>query len=71
MTLLPMDNAFLAYLVECGGSAPWEAVPAKLFRGEIPEGHPNMVDLGLIEHVGDDTRITEAGRAALLRASQS
>ena len=65
MTILPMDIACLAYLDECDGSAPSIAIPARLFSGEVPVGHPNMVDLGLIEHIGAITYITDAGRLAL------
>lgn len=63
--LLPMDYACLGYLIEHGdnGSAPTIAIPARLFRGEIPEGTLNLVDLGLIKHRGDRTAITDAGRA--------
>lgn len=63
--LLTMDRAALSYLADCGGSTPTSAIPAKLFVGEIPPGTPDLVDLGLIEHVGDTTIITDAGRAAL------
>lgn len=63
--LLPMDRAALAYLVGCGGSAPTIAIPAKLFVGNIPLGSPDLVDLGMVEHVGDNTSITVAGRTAL------
>lgn len=65
MKLLPMDRAVLTYLIESGGSAPTIAIPAKLFRGEIPKGAPNMVDLGLIEHIGEDTIVTAIGRSAI------
>lgn len=70
MTGLPMDIRCLRYLDECGGSAPRVAIPLKLFSGEMPDGHPNMVDLGLIEHDGEITKITQAGRDALALASE-
>jgi hypothetical protein len=60
-----MDRACLAYLMEHGGTAPTIAIPARLFRGEIPEGSPSLVELGLIEHVSDRTAITPAGRRAI------
>lgn len=65
--LLPMDIACLEYLAEHGdnGSMPTIAIPAKLFRGEIPEGTPNLVKLGLIEHTRDRTAITLLGRMAI------
>lgn len=65
--LLPMDIACLGYLVEHGecGSMPTIAISIKLFQGEIPAGTPNLVDLGLIRHAGDKTKITAAGRLAL------
>lgn len=64
--LLAMDYACLGYLIEHGdeGSAPTIAIPIRLFRGEIPEGTPDLVDLGLVKHAGDRTEITPAGRAA-------
>lgn len=65
MNLLPMDYALFKYLVESGGSAPSIAIPAKLFDGEIPDDAPNLVECGLIEHVGEITFITDAGRLAL------
>jgi hypothetical protein len=65
--LIQMDRAVLNYLVEVGGSAPSIAVPLRLFRGpDIPAGHPNMVELGLIEHDGNLISITSAGREALV-----
>jgi hypothetical protein len=60
-----MDYAVLGYLAECGGSAPYAAIPAKLFRGEIPEVAPTLLELGLIEHCGELTSITDAGALAL------
>ena len=65
--LLSMDYACLGYLVEHGdnGSMPTIAIPLRLFRGDIPEGAPNLVDLGLVKHRGDRTTITVAGRTAL------
>jgi hypothetical protein len=63
--LLPMDYALLAYLIEHGGDVPAASIPAKIFRGEIPEGFPNLIDLGVIEHKGELTCITDAGRRAL------
>ena len=65
MRPLSMDLTCLRYLVECDGWMPTAAIPNKLFDGEIPEGYPDMIDLGLIEHDGELTRITLAGRAAL------
>jgi len=63
--IIEMDRRVLAYLVEHGGRAPSIGIPARLFRGDPPpEGHPNMVDLGLIIHDGDDLVITELGRKA-------
>lgn len=64
--LLPMDLNCLTYLVEVGGRAPFIAIPAKLFKGEIPADRPDLIDLGLIAHECDDVVITDAGRAALL-----
>lgn len=66
--LIPMDAAVLSYLIEVGGSAPYSAIPAKLFSGTIPEGHPDLVTQGLVENHGDDVRITAAGRAAVSNA---
>ncbi len=63
--LLPMDRACLAYLAEHDGVVPTAGIPARLFVGEIPAAALDLVDLGLIVHVGDDTAITAAGRAAL------
>jgi hypothetical protein len=67
MTLLPMDFACLEYLVEHGdnGSMPTIAIPIRLFRGEIPVGVPDLVELGLIEHTADRTAITLLGRMHL------
>lgn len=65
MTLLPMDCALLRRLVEFGGRVPTISVPAKLFAGEIPSDAPNLVELGLIKHIGGDVAITPAGRAAI------
>lgn len=64
--LLPMDLGCLAYLVEMGGRAPFVAIPTKLFKGDIPAGHPDLIDLGFVSHDGDDVVVTDAGRAALL-----
>jgi len=63
--LIQMDRAVLNYLVEVGGSAPSIAIPARLFRGDLPEGHPDMVTLGLIKHDGDLISVTPTGRDAL------
>jgi hypothetical protein len=63
--LLPMDRAWLRYLMERVGIAPTIAIPARLFRGEIPEGSSSLVELGLIEHVSDRTAITLADRRAI------
>jgi hypothetical protein len=64
--LLPMDRLALQHLVEVGGSSPSVAIPARLFAGDRPEGLPNMVELGLIKHVGtDEIAITQIGREAL------
>jgi len=65
MNLLPMDYALFGYLVEHGGSVPTIAIPAKLFKGDIPDDAPNLVESGLIEHVGEFTIITHAGRLAV------
>jgi hypothetical protein len=67
MSLLPMDIACLEYLAEHGdnGSMPTIAIPNRLFRGEIPDGIPDLVELGLIEHHGDRTAITLLGRMAI------
>jgi hypothetical protein len=66
--LLSMDLGCLGYLHDMGGSAPTMAIPAKLFGGPIPEDHPNLVDLGMIEHIGDLTFLTERGRNAIAAA---
>lgn len=63
--LLPMDYAVLRLLASCDGWMPTAAIPAKLFAGEIPAGAPDLIDLGVIEHGGELTRITPAGYAAL------
>lgn len=65
MNLLPMDYSVLRYLDRAGGWMPTIAIPAKLFDGEIPKGSPDLVALGMIEHHGDITSITQAGREAL------
>lgn len=65
MKLLPMDYALLKHLVEFEGSVPTISIPSKIFAGEIPAGAINLVDAGLIEHVGGITAITGAGRGAL------
>jgi hypothetical protein len=62
--LIQMDYAVLNYLVEVGGSAPSVAIPARLFRGIIPEGHPDMIVLGLIKHDGELVSLTSLGREA-------
>lgn len=62
--LLPMDYAALAYLAE-HGPLPLIAIPDRLFRGEIPEGMPSLVELGMIVHRGELTSITTAGLAAI------
>lgn len=41
------------------------SIPAKIFRGEIPDGAPDLVGSGLIEHRGDAIAITAVGRSAL------
>lgn len=61
--LLPMDWACLSYMLDCDRPVDLEAIPSKLFDGEIPEGHPDLVDLGFVEHVGNGVQITDAGRA--------
>lgn len=66
--LLPMDIRCLAHLCEVGGRAPSIAIPRKLFKGDIPPDHPDLVSLGMIEHCEDDIVITAAGRAAFLAA---
>jgi hypothetical protein len=68
MYLIEMDKRVLSYLVEHGGRLPDVAIPSRLFRGEIPEGTPSMVELGLIRIVNDEIEITDAGRAALMEA---
>lgn len=62
ITLIPMDQACLSFLLEQGGSFVTSAIPARMFKGEIPEGLPDLVDMGLIEHVGDITSVTVKGR---------
>lgn len=64
-SLLSMDANCLAFLVAMGGRDPYIAIPAKLFKGDIPEGHPNLLDQGFIEHHGDDVLLTDAGRSAV------
>lgn len=66
--LLPMDRGILAYLAEHGPCAS-EAIPLRLFRGEIPDGAPDLVDLGLIEHLGGVIAITALGREMLSKAA--
>lgn len=61
--LLAMDMNCLAYLLEVDGRAHAVSIPARLFDGVIPEGHPNLVDRGLVENDGDDVVITPLGRA--------
>lgn len=46
--------------------APFVAIPAKLFKGEVPAGQPDLIDLGLVVHDGADAVITDGGRAVLL-----
>lgn len=65
MKLLPMDYALLRHLVEFDGSVPTISIPSKIFVGNIPDGTPNLVEAGLIEHRGEVTAITTAGRRAL------
>lgn len=65
MNLLQMDYALLNYLVEFDGCVPTIAIPSKIFKGEIPDDAPNLVEAGVIEHVGKNTRITATGRSAL------
>jgi hypothetical protein len=60
--LIPMDAACLSFLLEQGGSFVTIAIPARMFTGEIPEGYPDLVDMGLIEHVGEITSLTSKGR---------
>jgi len=64
--LIEMDRRVLSYLVEHGGRVAYAGLPSKLFAGEMPTSHPNMVDLGLVEHDGDDIVITELGRTLLI-----
>lgn len=65
MNLLPMDYALLRHLVEFDGAVPSISIPSKLFAGEIPDGTPNLIECGVIEHRGDLVAITPAGRLAL------
>lgn len=65
MKLLPMDYALLLHLVEFDGSVPTISIPSKIFVGNIPDGAPNLVEAGLIEHRGEITAITNAGRKAI------
>lgn len=67
--LLQMDYNCLGYLIEHGGEAPAIAIPAKLFSGSIPDGHPDLVDLGMIENDGDIVRVTQAARQIMRRAA--
>jgi hypothetical protein len=67
--MLAMDYAVLSYLEESGGTVPTIAIPARIFKGYIPEGETNMVDLGLIEHAGEFTTITARGRHILAGSS--
>jgi hypothetical protein len=66
MNLLPMDFDLFRYLVECGGSAPTIAIPAKIFRGEIPDDATNLTEFGLIRQAKGITSITDLGRSVLL-----
>ena len=63
--LIPMDRECLQWLSEVGGSAPTVAIPIRLFAGMVPENYPNMIELGLVKHVGEITSITTAGYRAL------
>lgn len=65
MKLLPMDYALLRHLVEVGGWDHTRSIPSKIFNHEIPDDAPNLIESGVIEHVGENTRITPAGRLAL------
>jgi hypothetical protein len=38
-----------------------------LFDGAIPPGHPDLVDLGMVENDGPVVRITDLGRAAIAK----
>jgi hypothetical protein len=60
-----MDIAGLSYLIEHGGECPFDAIPARLFGGTIPPGHPDLVDLGMVENDGPIVRVTDLGRAAI------
>jgi hypothetical protein len=62
-----MDVAGLSYLIEHGGECPFDAIPARLFGGTIPHGHPDLVDLGMVENDGAIVRITDLGRAAIAK----
>jgi hypothetical protein len=64
--LLPMDLRVLAFLAEHGPCA-MEAIPSHLFAGEIPEDAPDLVDLGMVEHLGGVIAITALGRQTLAR----
>lgn len=66
MSLIPMDRAVLLFLIEQGGECAYAAIPNRLFRGDIPEGHPSMTQLGLVEHMGENVRVTDRGRDALV-----
>lgn len=61
--LLAMDRACLAFLLAVDGRMASVGIPAKLFAGKIPAGHPDLVDRGLVAHDGDDVVLTELGRA--------
>ena len=67
--LLPMDFDLFSYLVECGGSAPYAAIPAKIFRGDIPDDAANLTESGLIRHARGVTSITDLGRTVLLTST--
>lgn len=69
MNILPMDYACLRYLMEYG-TVPTVAIPSRIFAGDIPTGLRSLVELGLIEHDGDSTRITAAGRTAVTYAER-
>jgi len=61
--LLAMDKNCLAFLLAVDGRMTFEGIPRKLFAGDIPDGHPNLVDRGLVANEGDDVVITPLGRA--------
>jgi hypothetical protein len=65
MSLLPMDYRLLEYLAESGGECSAIGIPSKIFRDEIPDDAPNLTEMGVIEHVGKNVRITALGRSLL------